>query len=47
LVDGFTKILPAAKLKKFQYNLNLGRLQARYNLNLGRLQVRGNVRETD
>jgi hypothetical protein len=36
LGDGFTKTLPAAKLKKFRYNLNIGRLQAR-----------GNVRETD
>jgi hypothetical protein len=27
LADGFTKPLPVAKLKKFRYHLNLGRLR--------------------
>jgi hypothetical protein len=34
--DNFTKTLLVVKLKRFQYNLNLGRLQAR-----------GNVRDKD
>ena len=29
IADGFTKTLPLAKLKNFQYNLNLGRLRLR------------------
>jgi hypothetical protein len=39
-IDGFTKALPAAKLKNFQYNLNLGKF-----LNLGKLQAKGDVRD--